>query len=80
MRKLGWEDGLLCPQLLFANQALHEFGPFFLIDLDAFSSQHFADLRNASRAHSKVWRTTYQAASEYVLPFVAGLLVNGQRS
>ncbi len=41
-------DGLLGPQLLFGDQALHKFGTFLLIGLDALVKQHFADLRYRS--------------------------------
>ena len=36
----------LCPQLLLGDQALHEFGPFLLIGLNALVREHFAHLRN----------------------------------
>jgi hypothetical protein len=36
----------LCPQLLLGDQALHEFGSFLLIGLNALVQEHFAYLRN----------------------------------
>ena len=36
----------LCPQLLLGDQALHEFGSFLLIGLNALVQEHFAHLRN----------------------------------
>ena len=36
----------LCPQFLLGDQALHEFGSFLLIGLNALVQEHFAHLRN----------------------------------
>ena len=39
---------LLCPALLFGNQAVYELGPFLLINLDALRQEQLADLGNTS--------------------------------
>jgi hypothetical protein len=35
------------PSLLLGDQALHELGPFFLVGLNTFVKEHFADLRQS---------------------------------
>jgi|SRR5579864_3370994 len=39
---------LLCPALLFGNQAVYELGPFLLINLDALRQEQLADLGDTS--------------------------------